>query len=62
MPRQIIKSGQISLNRKARFDYAIDETIEAGLALAGAEVKSIRYGLVSLADSFVVSAKAGMVV
>jgi SsrA-binding protein len=53
MPRQLIKSGQIALNRRARFDYAITDTIEAGLALTGAEVKSIRYGMVSLADSFV---------
>lgn len=41
------------MNRRARFDYAIDDTIEAGLALTGAEVKSIRYGLVTLVDSFV---------
>ena len=53
MPRQVIKSGQITVNRRARFDYAIDDTIEAGLSLSGAEVKSIRYGLVSLVDSFV---------
>ena len=53
MARTLIKSGQIALNRRARFDYAIDDTIEAGLALTGAEVKSIRYGLVTLVDSFV---------
>ena len=53
MARQIIKSGQIAVNRRARFDYSIEDTIEAGLSLTGAEVKSIRYGLVSLVDSFV---------
>ncbi|MDR2269225.1 MAG: SsrA-binding protein SmpB [Rickettsiales bacterium] len=53
MPRQLIKSGQVALNRRARFDYSIEDRIEAGLSLTGAEVKSIRYGMVSLADSFV---------
>lgn len=52
MPRQIIKSGQVSENRKARFNYAIDDTIEAGIALTGAEIKSIRYGLVTIVDGF----------
>ncbi|MCL1786109.1 MAG: SsrA-binding protein SmpB [Alphaproteobacteria bacterium] len=53
MPRQIIKSGQISENRKARFNYAIEDTIEAGVALTGAEVKSLRYGLANITDGFV---------
>ena len=53
MARQLIKSGQVSENRKARFNYAIDDTIEAGVALTGAEVKSIRYGLVTIVDGFV---------
>ena len=62
MPRQIIKSGQITLNRRARFDYTIDDTIEAGLSLTGAEVKSIRFGLVSLVDSFVQNRGKNLVV
>lgn len=53
MPRQIIKSGQVSENRRARFEYSIEDTIEAGIALTGAEIKSIRYGLVSIVDGFV---------
>ena len=53
MPRQIIKSGQVSENRKARFNYSIEDTIEAGVALTGAEVKSLRYGLVNITDGFV---------
>ena len=40
------------LNRKARFDYEILETIEAGLELQGTEVKSIRAGKMDLADAF----------
>jgi len=50
MARQLIRSGQVATNRRARFDYSIDDTIEAGLVLTGAEVKSIRFGLVSLVD------------
>lgn len=53
MPRQIIKSGQVSENRKARYAYSIEDTIEAGIALTGAEIKSIRYGLVTIVDGFV---------
>ncbi|MCQ2574792.1 MAG: SsrA-binding protein SmpB [Alphaproteobacteria bacterium] len=53
MPRQIIKSGQVSENRKARFNYSIEDTIEAGISLTGAEIKSIRYGLVTIVDGFV---------
>jgi len=53
MARQLIKSGQVSENRKARFNYAIEDTIEAGISLTGAEIKSIRYGLVSIHDGFV---------
>ena len=40
-------------NRKARFDYEILETFEAGLVLTGTEVKSIREGRVSLKDAYV---------
>lgn len=39
-------------NRKARHDYHIDETFEAGLVLSGTEVKSLRAGRASLADAF----------
>jgi SsrA-binding protein len=53
MKRTLIKSGQVSDNRKARFAYSIDDTIEAGIALTGAEIKSVRYGLVTIVDGFV---------
>ncbi|MCL2538062.1 MAG: SsrA-binding protein SmpB [Alphaproteobacteria bacterium] len=53
MARQIIKSGQVAENRKARFEYAVEDTIEAGISLTGAEVKSVRYGLVNISDAFV---------
>jgi len=43
----------IALNRKAFHDYEIIDKFEAGIALAGTEVKSIRAGQVTLKDSFV---------
>ena len=39
-------------NRKARYDYAIEETLEAGLVLQGSEVKSLRAGKANLKDSY----------
>ena len=43
----------VATNRKAYHDYFIEETLEAGLVLAGTEVKSLREGHVSLRESFV---------
>jgi SsrA-binding protein len=42
----------LARNRKARHEYEIDETLEAGLALVGSEVKSIRDGKVTLIDAY----------
>jgi SsrA-binding protein len=42
----------IVLNRRARFDYAIDEVFEGGLVLVGSEVKSMRAGKVELVDAY----------
>src|SRR5207237_4588022 len=39
-------------NRKARFNYAIDRTLEAGLALTGTEIKSVRAGRTNLSDGY----------
>mgnify|MGYP002640824957 FL=1 len=43
----------IAQNKRGRFEVAIDETIEAGIVLLGTEVKSLRAGKISLAESFV---------
>ncbi|MEJ2094650.1 MAG: SsrA-binding protein SmpB [Gammaproteobacteria bacterium] len=43
----------IALNKKAKFDYFIEERFEAGLVLEGWEVKSIRAGRVQLRDSYI---------
>ena len=50
----INKSGtkQIADNRKARHDYFVLETIEAGIELVGTEVKSLRAGNVNLKDAW----------
>ncbi|HOB41153.1 MAG: SsrA-binding protein SmpB [Limnochordia bacterium] len=42
----------VTENRKARHDYFIEETMEAGIVLQGTEVKSIRLGRVNLKDSY----------
>jgi SsrA-binding protein len=43
----------IALNKRARYEYAIEERIEAGLALEGWEVKSLRAGHIQFADSYI---------
>ena len=45
-------TGRIAENRKARHEYEVEEKIEAGLILLGSEVKSLRNGRVSIAESY----------
>src|SRR5262245_2909734 len=47
----------ITVNRRARHDYFIDETFEAGMVLTGSEVKSLRDGRANLKDSYARIAK-----
>lgn len=42
------------VNRKARYDYEIEETYEAGIVLTGTEIKSIRNGKVNIKDSYAI--------
>jgi SsrA-binding protein len=42
----------IAENRRARFDYFLEETIEAGLVLTGTEVKALRLGRANIAESY----------
>ena len=46
-------TSRIADNKKARFDYSIEDTIEAGLALEGWEVKSLRDGRAQITESYV---------
>ncbi len=48
----LIAHGIAAQNRKARFDYAIKDTVEAGLVLKGPEVKSLRHGRATLTDAW----------
>lgn len=44
--------GQVAENRRARFDYTVEDTLEAGLVLVGSEVKSLRNGKANIAESY----------
>lgn len=44
----------VASNRKARHDYTIEDTVEAGMVLSGTEVKSLRAGRASLVDGYAV--------
>jgi SsrA-binding protein len=48
----LISHGVASQNRKARFNYAIKETLEAGIVLRGPEVKSLRAGRATLTEAW----------
>jgi SsrA-binding protein len=51
-PVEFEKVKVVAENRRARFDYAIEEKFEAGIALTGTEVKSLRFGEGSIAESY----------
>lgn len=51
-PEAFKKVKTVAENRRARFDYAIDEVFEAGIVLQGTEVKSLRFGEGSIAESY----------
>ena len=42
----------VAVNRRARHDYAVEETLEAGIVLTGTEIKSIRAGKANLAEAY----------
>jgi SsrA-binding protein len=51
-PTEFDKKKIVAENRRARFDYFIDEVFEAGIVLTGTEVKSLRFGEGSIAESY----------
>jgi SsrA-binding protein len=53
-PKKALHDSAIALNRRARHDYFIEKTLEAGLVLQGWEVKSLRSGRVQLSESYVI--------
>jgi SsrA-binding protein len=55
-PKRERDSGKlVAENRKARFNYEIEEKLEAGIVLLGSEVKSLRTGKANIADSYALS-------
>lgn len=51
-PEAFDKKKVVAENRRARFDYAIEDRFEAGIALTGTEVKSLRFGEGSIAEAY----------
>ena len=56
-----ISTGRVAENKRARFDYQIDDTLEAGLILKGSEVKSLRTGRASIAEAYATEEKGRLV-
>jgi SsrA-binding protein len=54
MPRDTSKDRFAAQNRKARHDFFIEDTLDAGMVLTGTEVKSLRQGRCSLVDAYAV--------
>ncbi|CAM3243747.1 SsrA-binding protein [Sphingomonas antarctica] len=59
-PPTFDKVKTVAENRRARYDYAIDTVYEAGIALTGTEVKSLRFGEGSIAESYAEVSDAGV--
>lgn len=59
-PETFDKQNVVAENRRARFDYAIEDKYEAGLMLQGTEVKALRAGQASIAESYA-EAKDGQI-
>jgi len=51
-PATFDKTKTVAENRRVRFDYHVEEVFEAGIALSGTEVKSLRFGEGSIAESY----------
>jgi len=48
----LISHGMAAQNRKARYDYSISDTVEAGIVLVGPEVKSLRHGRATITEAW----------
>lgn len=51
-PEEFDKAKTVAENRRARFDYAVEDKVEAGIVLTGTEVKSLRFGEGSIGESY----------
>lgn len=52
MGKTLISHGRVAENRKARYNFAVEDTLEAGIMLTGSEVKSLRLGRCTLVEAF----------
>lgn len=52
MAKELISHGGVAQNRKARRDFFIEDTLDAGIVLTGSEVKSLRHGRCTLTEAF----------
>ncbi len=50
--KALIATGQVATNRRARFDYHIEDRLEAGLMLTGTEVKALRLGQANIQEAY----------
>ena len=50
--KDFIEHGTVALNRRAKFDFQIEEEVEAGLQLTGSEVKALRMGRCSITEAY----------
>lgn len=51
--KQLINTGKVAINKKASFNYFLEEKFEAGLVLTGSEVKSLRQGKASISEAYI---------
>ncbi|HVE81825.1 MAG TPA: SsrA-binding protein SmpB [Myxococcales bacterium] len=56
---QEVKIRPVAEHRRARFDFKVEEKLEAGLQLTGSEVKSLREGTVTLSDAYALPTRGG---
>ena len=61
LPPPFDKTKVVAENRRARYDYFVEERLEAGIALTGTEVKSLRGGEGSIAESYADGRRRGAV-
>lgn len=52
MTKKLLEKRTVAQNRKARFNYAIEDSFEAGIVLVGSEVKSLRNGKANIGDAY----------
>ena len=58
-PATFDKQKTVADNRRVRFDYHVEDTFEAGLALQGTEVKALRAGEASIKESYAATGRSG---